>query len=442
MRVTQKTTELDVLMSSQLFGFMRSAPAIDVGYRWGDSRNWLAFLVILLAILTVMITVGCGYNGMIRHVSMSIWEAVEKEDLDAIEAYVRGGGDLEVGATRPGKTPLLHALILKKQKSYTKLLALGANPNTICRGGGAILLPNSSVMHHAAPEEDPFWLRAALEAGGDPNQMNGGEGQQKGRPLRFAIMTERIDNVKLLCEHGADVDAPIDQLGLDGTLLGSSWWRSFEIVYHLLSEGADYTEPRPVHERNSFMHMLRHMKPGYPAMTPHNQKWFTAVWEWFRRAWQRSRKGQVDWNQVGLGRVEEPPRMSATSSSGQENWGRKMIIPCRRQSAALSHFPVGKFSCRIMRAAEQWQWSSLWRWKFGTAKEKKLLSNWPVARPRGWTAHVNAPQTEAELEAIRRCVRRGQPFGDERWTERMVKRLGLETTMRPRGRPPKDAKGS
>jgi putative transposase len=96
----------------------------------------------------------------------------------------------------------------------------------------------------------------------------------------------------------------------------------------------------------------------------------------------------------------------------------------------------------LVEQAEQWQWSSLWRWKFGTAKEKELLSNWPVARPRGWTAHVNAPQTEAELEAIRRCVRRGQPFGDERWTERMVKRLGLETTMRPRGRPPKDAKGS
>jgi putative transposase len=96
----------------------------------------------------------------------------------------------------------------------------------------------------------------------------------------------------------------------------------------------------------------------------------------------------------------------------------------------------------LVEQAEQWQWSSLWRWKFGTAKEKKLLSTWPVARPRGWTTHVNAPQTEAELEAIRRCVRRGQPFGDERWTERMVKRLGLEMTMRPRGRPPKVAKGS
>lgn len=91
----------------------------------------------------------------------------------------------------------------------------------------------------------------------------------------------------------------------------------------------------------------------------------------------------------------------------------------------------------LVEHAEQWRWSSLWRWKFGNAKEKGLLSAWPIPRPRGWVAHVNAPQTEAELLAIQRCVQRGQPFGDERWTGRTVKRLSLETTLRPRGRPRK-----
>jgi uncharacterized protein len=248
-------------------------------------------LVSLAALFVVITILGCGYSHFTRGASMSIWEAVEKEDLDAIDTYVRGDGDLDVGATRLGKTPLLHALILKKQKSYTKLLALGANPNTICRGGGTILLPNSSVMHHAALEEDPFWLRGALEAGGDPDQMNGGEGQQKGRPLRFAIMKERIDNVKLLCDHGADVDAPIDHFGRTALYQACG---SFEIVNYLLSQGADYTEPRPVHELHSFMYMLRHMKPGYPALSPHNQKWFTAVWEWFQERGKDPEKAK--WN--------------------------------------------------------------------------------------------------------------------------------------------------
>jgi putative transposase len=96
----------------------------------------------------------------------------------------------------------------------------------------------------------------------------------------------------------------------------------------------------------------------------------------------------------------------------------------------------------LVEQAEEWRWSSLGRWKYAAAKEKALLADWPVPRPRGWTAQVNQPQTEAELQAIRRCVQRGQPLGDERWTERMVRRLGLETTMRPRGRPRKATKGS
>jgi ankyrin repeat protein len=241
--------------------------------------NWLALLVVLVVILAAMMTIGCGYHGLIRGGSMSIWEAVEREDLDAIQAYVERGGNLEVGATRRGKTPLLHALILKKPNSYSKLLALGANPNTLCRGGGAIQPPNSSVMHHAALEEDPFWLRAALESGGDPNQMNGGKGQQNGTPLQFAIMKQRIENVKLLCEHGTDLDAPIDHYGRTALYLACG---SFEIVYCLLEHGADFSEPRPVHELHSFLYMLQHMKPGYPAMTAHNQKWFTVVWEWLQ----------------------------------------------------------------------------------------------------------------------------------------------------------------
>ena len=220
---------------------------------------------------------GCGDDRIERGSSMTIWEAVERENLDAIRAYVRNGGDLDVGARRLGKTPLLYALVLQKRESYRTLLELGADPNTMCRGGGEIMLPNSSVVHHAALEEDPFWLRAALESGGDPNRMNGAKGLQRGRPLRFAIMEEHLENVRLLCEHGADVNAPIDELGLSALYLACG---SFEIVFYLLSQGADISEPRPVHERNSFIYLLRHMKPGQFAMTPHNQEWFTAVWDW------------------------------------------------------------------------------------------------------------------------------------------------------------------
>src|SRR5579863_6845492 len=51
------------------------------------------------------------------------------------------------------------------------------------------------------------------------------------------------------------------------------------------------------------------------------------------------------------------------------------------------------------------------------------------------TLVVQQVQTEGELEALRRCVNRGQPFGPESWVERCVRKLGLESTIRPRGRP-------
>ena len=59
--------------------------------------------------------------------------------------------------------------------------------------------------------------------------------------------------------------------------------------------------------------------------------------------------------------------------------------------------------------------------------------------PEGWLEQVNQPQTEAELEALRRSLQRGCPFGSEGWQQRMALRQGLGHTLRPLGRPKKAA---
>ena len=84
----------------------------------------------------------------------------------------------------------------------------------------------------------------------------------------------------------------------------------------------------------------------------------------------------------------------------------------------------------LVERAEVWGWSSLWRRSSGTPEQKQLLSAWPVAYPRGWCKLVNEPQTEAEVDAIRRCVARGQPYGGEDWVRRTAHELGLESTLR------------
>ena len=92
----------------------------------------------------------------------------------------------------------------------------------------------------------------------------------------------------------------------------------------------------------------------------------------------------------------------------------------------------------LVERAESWRWSSLRR----VEREDPafpILSTWPLPRPTDWLQIVNQPQTEAEVAALRCCVNRGRPFGDPKWVTDTAKRLGLEWTIRPRGRPKKQS---
>ena len=91
----------------------------------------------------------------------------------------------------------------------------------------------------------------------------------------------------------------------------------------------------------------------------------------------------------------------------------------------------------MVGSVEEWQWSSLWRRCQADAALREILSDWPVEAPRDWFRWVQQPQTEAELEAVRRSVRRGRPFGEDRWARRIAMQFGLESTFRSPGRQPK-----
>jgi putative transposase len=117
--------------------------------------------------------------------------------------------------------------------------------------------------------------------------------------------------------------------------------------------------------------------------------------------------------------------------------GRYKSFPVEKQEY---FYPVVRYVERnalragLVEHAEDWRWSSLWR---RTPDQQRLLSAWPVPYPKDWCKFVNKPQTEAEVEAIRRCVARGQPYGGQDWVRRTAKRLGLESTLRAPHRPRK-----
>jgi putative transposase len=90
----------------------------------------------------------------------------------------------------------------------------------------------------------------------------------------------------------------------------------------------------------------------------------------------------------------------------------------------------------LVERAEDWEWGSLWDRVHGDGGVR-LLSPWPVVFPDSWVEQVNEAQSERELQALRRCVKRGLPYGEKGWVETTARRLGLTQALRPLGRPRK-----
>jgi putative transposase len=85
--------------------------------------------------------------------------------------------------------------------------------------------------------------------------------------------------------------------------------------------------------------------------------------------------------------------------------------------------------------AEAWRWSSLWRRAQPTPAPGPTLCDWPIDRPTDWVKRVNAALNPSEEDALRRAIQRGHPFGALEWQTLTAERLGLQSTLKPRGRP-------
>ncbi len=94
---------------------------------------------------------------------------------------------------------------------------------------------------------------------------------------------------------------------------------------------------------------------------------------------------------------------------------------------------------KLVKKAEDWRWSSLWYREKGSEEQKQLLSNWPVEYDENYLEWVNQKQVNEneELENIRNSIQRGRPFGIDSWIIKIASKLGLNSTLKPKGRPKK-----
>lgn len=121
--------------------------------------------------------------------------------------------------------------------------------------------------------------------------------------------------------------------------------------------------------------------------------------------------------------------------------GRYKSFPVQRDEHFLTvcrYVERNPLRAGLVERAEDWRWSSLWRRRQGDAKLAECLSRWPVDRPSNWLHRVNSAETSKELDRLRLSFARGRPFGSMAWTLRTAARLGIESSLRPRGRPRKE----
>jgi putative transposase len=89
----------------------------------------------------------------------------------------------------------------------------------------------------------------------------------------------------------------------------------------------------------------------------------------------------------------------------------------------------------ITKLVEDWKWGSGRIRRYGTAKQKQLLSEGPTVLPRNYYSWVNAADKEDVIKQLRTSVNKGTPFGSDDWVNTMVDTHHLGATLRGSGRP-------
>jgi len=132
-----------------------------------------------------------------------------------------------------------------------------------------------------------------------------------------------------------------------------------------------------------------------------------------------------------------------TSGTGHLYQGRFKAFPIQTDDhfyTVVRYVERNALRANLVARAEDWRWSSLWRRISGKPGARDVLARWPLPEPSHWLAHVNGVQTEQEVAAVREAIRRGHPFGLPAWQLRTACRLGLDWTLRARGRPRKGSR--
>lgn len=216
-------------------------------------------LVKLLIFITVALLTACSafaksgerpryneyYPESLQHMSASAYyddkaqiallRAAADGDVKAMEQAVKDGADVNrIG--RDGMAPLYWVMAQGSLTGTQWLLQNGADPNRYTKMPKAWRSIRESAMSLAIDLENPVFLHALLEHGGDANQVPWRDSSN----LLFGPITfRRLQTIRLLIKYGANVNYQ-DKYG-DTPLHQALYTSKFDIALILLQAGADPT---------------------------------------------------------------------------------------------------------------------------------------------------------------------------------------------------------
>jgi putative transposase len=126
------------------------------------------------------------------------------------------------------------------------------------------------------------------------------------------------------------------------------------------------------------------------------------------------------------------------NSSGHVWQGRYKSFVVQEDSyllALLRYVEGNPLRAGLVGTAKDWPWSSC-RERIG--ENYHFIDQSPIDLPENWDKYINEPLGQNEIEEVRRSVNRQAPYGSLGWQKKIAREIGVESTLRSRGRPRKN----
>jgi putative transposase len=140
--------------------------------------------------------------------------------------------------------------------------------------------------------------------------------------------------------------------------------------------------------------------------------------------------------------LPNPPRARQSKLSHTRSPGQRLIQDDEHLLTVPRYIEANPLRAKLVERAGEYRWSSFACHGAGCADllldatpAYEALGASAATRQRRWVAYVHQTPDADELSAIRRSSETGLPYGEHSWINRLARRLKLDLTIRPRGRP-------